>query len=121
MKTIGKLVTGMMFCTAFSLSGYGQQLLASNENPALPNTQEKQVTVKNSSERSIAIFAGPKEEIRDPRLRTYGGLSSNSVYVKPNDVVCLMSGEKKPIACTIIKPETTVVEVNSSATAVTGK
>lgn len=121
MKTIGKVVMGIMFCGVFSWSSYGQPLLANNENPTLPNMQEKEVTVKNSSERSIAIFAGPKEEIRDPRLRTYGGLSSNSVYVRPNDVVCLMSGEKKPIACTIIKSETTVVEVNSSATAVTGK
>jgi hypothetical protein len=121
MKNMKKvLVTVCALCTAI-VNGYTQNLVASNENPTASSNQEKTVIIKNNSEKRIAVFAGPKEGIREPRVITYGGLSSNKVYVMPNDVVCLMTDDKKPIACAIIKPETTVVEVNTSATGVTGK
>lgn len=121
MKKMKNIIATACAVSAAVVTCYGQELVASNETPAAAANQEKTVVIKNTSEKSIAVFAGPKEGIREPRLNTYGGLSSNKVYVKPSDVVCLMNDEKKPIACAIIKPETTVVEVNTSATGVTGK
>lgn len=121
MKTISKMISIAILTIIFRYSSMAQNVLASNEKPTASTNQEKAITIKNNSEKGIAIFAGPKENIREPRLHTFGGLSTNKVYVAPNDVVCLMTDDKKPIACTIIKPETTIVEINSSATGVTGK
>ncbi len=86
-----------------------------------PQGKELVLTVKNGCEKSIAVFAGPKEDIRDPKLNLYGGMSSNKVYVRPNDVVCLMTSDKKPSACTVVKPGMTSVEVNSSGNAIAGR
>lgn len=133
MKTMNRIcalaVTMLLFAgaataqTAYASSENGVPVLPkNNENPVAPSSnQEKVVLVKNTCEKSIAIFAGPKEGIRDPKMNSYGGLSTNKVYVMPNDVVCLMNDEKKPVACTIVKPETSTVEVNSSGTSVTAK
>jgi len=133
MKTMNRIcalaITMLLFAgaataqTAYASSENGVPVLPkNNENPVAPNTnQEKVVLVKNTCEKSIAIFAGPKEGIRDPKMNSYGGLSTNKVYVMPNDVVCLMNDEKKPMACTIIKPETSSVEVNSSGNGITAK
>jgi hypothetical protein len=120
MKTMKKGLAILCALTASALAAYSQNP-APNNSSTTPVNQEKTVIVKNTSEKSIAVFAGPKEGIREPRLNTYGGLSSNKVYVKVNDVVCLMTDDKKPIACAIVKPETTSVEVNVSATGVTAK
>lgn len=118
MKAYGKKLVCMAIGSMCGIALFAQSnVLASNEGA----NQDKTITVKNSSEKSIAVFAGPREGIRDPKLKTFGGLSSNTVYVVPNDVVCLMSADKKPIACAIVKSETTIVEINTSATAVTGR
>lgn len=96
---------------------------AITETPVtLPVGKEVIITLKNSSERPIAIFAGPKEGIREPKVFTYGGLSSNNkLYVHENEVVCLMTVDKRPIACTSIKPGITSVEVNSSANGISSR
>ncbi len=112
----------------FAVSANAQEV-ASNDEPAttakpdapVQANKEVTITIKNTCEKGVAVFAGPKEEIREPKLNTYGGLSTNKVYIKENDVVCLMTNEKKPIACTIVKPGMTTVEVNTSATGVTGR
>ncbi|MCW5908569.1 MAG: hypothetical protein KIS94_11970 [Chitinophagales bacterium] len=121
MKTVAKFFAVMLVILFGAQSVIAQNVLASNENPTASTNQERAITVKNNSEKGVAIFAGPKENIREPRVQTFGGLSTNKVYVSPNDVVCLMTDDKKPIACTIVKAETTVVEINTSATGVTGK
>jgi hypothetical protein len=133
MKTMNRIcalaITMLLFAgaataqTAYASSENGVPVLPkNNENPVAPSSnQEKVVLVKNTCEKSIAIFAGPKEGIRDPKMNSYGGLSTNKVYVMPNDVVCLMNDEKKPVACTIVKPETSSVEVNSSGNGITAK
>jgi hypothetical protein len=99
------------------------KLSKNTETPVAATTQGKEVVInfKNGAEKPVAIFAGPKEEIREPKLNTYGGMSSGKLYVKENEVVCLMTTDKKPIACALIKPGITSVEVNSSANAITGK
>ena len=114
MQNIRKAITAIIIALAF----IG---ISKANNPNAPETQEKIVTVKNTCGNGIAIYAGPKEGIRDPKINTYGGMSTNKVYVMPNDVVCLMTVEKKPIACMVVKLETTSVEINSSATTIIGK
>lgn len=97
---------------------------AAPEMPSAPATlvgKDVVITLKNSSERPIAIFAGPKENIREPKIFTYGGLSSNKLYLHENEVVCLMTVDKRPTSCTVLKPGITSVEVNTSGNSVAGK
>lgn len=82
---------------------------------------EVTIAIKNGSENKIYVFAGPKEEIRNPRISTYGGLSTNKVYVKEGDVICIMSEDNKPKSCAVVKPGMSAIEVNTSATTVTPK
>jgi len=79
------------------------------------------ILLRNTAEKSVAIFAGPKEEIKEPKIIVVGGLSKNTLYLKENDAVCLMTVDKRPVACTIIKPGVTTVEVNVSANAISSK
>ena len=89
--------------------------------PANANAKPVVITLHNAAEKSVAVFAGPKEELKEPKLNVVGGLSRNTLYLKENDAVCLMSVDKRPVACTIIKPGITVVEVNVSANAISSK
>src|SRR4051812_26669192 len=45
-----------------------------SEKPAAPTVvnKEVQILLKNSAEKSVAVFAGPKEEIKDPKLKVVG-------------------------------------------------
>ncbi|MFN8285855.1 MAG: hypothetical protein U0V74_03825 [Chitinophagales bacterium] len=95
---------------------------AIKEAPVAPPVgREVTIVVKNTCEKGVAVFAGPRENIKEPKLNAYGGLSTNKVYIHENDVVCLMTSDKKPVACTVIKPGMTTVEVNTSGTGVMGK
>lgn len=129
MKTIFKITL-----SAFVMLLFTGILPAQNETAALsrqPVTAEEPVanangatitiTLKNEAEKSVPVFAGPKEEIRDPKIKVVGGLSKNTLYLKPNDAVCLMTDDKRPVACTIIKPGVTVVEINVSANGISSK
>ena len=97
------------------------------ETPATPSAppavvgKEVTISLKNTAEKPIVIFAGPKENIREPKINTYGGLSMNKLYLHENEVVCLMTNEKKPMACTMIKPGITSVEINTSANSISGR
>ena len=95
---------------------------AINENPTAPATkQEMTITLKNSAEKPVIIFAGPKEDIRNPKVQTFGGLSKNTLYVQPNDVVCLMTHETKPMSCASVKEGVTILEINTSGTSIVTK
>lgn len=95
------------------------------ENPTAPaaNTASKEITIvlRNGAEKSVAVFAGPKDQLKEPKITVVGGLSKNNLYLKENDAVCLMTVDKRPVACTIIKPGITTVEVNASANGITSK
>lgn len=125
MKTVLKISACVLF-TAFGFSNSQAQALASLSSevtvPSKPaaNT-EMTIILKNSAEKPVIIFAGPKEGIRDPKVRTVGGLSKNTLYLQSNDVVCLMDREPKAMACTVIKPGISSVEVNVSATTISSK
>ena len=134
MKTISTfiltiLLTGCALFTAQAqelasvpTNGYSEAK-ASKEEVSTTTAVNKEVTItlKNTSEKAVAVFAGHKEDIRDPKLKAVGGLSKNTLYVYTNDVVCLMSAEKKPLACTVVKPGVTAVEVNTSANGISSK
>jgi len=53
----------------------------------------------------VSVFAGSKENLKKPTVKIVGGLSKNTLYLKQYDVVCIMSNDKKPIACTELSPE----------------
>jgi len=88
---------------------------------AAPSGKPMIITLHNASEKSVAIFAGPKEEIKEPKINVVGGSSKNILYLKENDAVCLMTVDKRPSACTIIKAGVNIVEINVSANAITSK
>lgn len=133
MKLIGKILTIIPVLMVISMAASAQDVALNTpndvpkarpivENPTAPaSTEEMTILVKNSCEKGVAIFAGSKEDIRDPRLSTYGGRSTNKVYVKVNDVICLMTAEKKPLACTSVKPGMTTAEVNTAGNGITGR
>ncbi len=133
MKHVNNLLIGSFLLVA-SISFAQTNEVASNstytkaaavsETPVAPATvagKDIVITLKNSSERSIAVFAGPKENIREPKIFTYGGLSTNKLYLHENEVVCLMTSDKRPTSCTVLKPGITTVEVNTSGNSVAGK
>jgi len=135
MKNLLK-VTASMLLICFALSSVQAQELASlstggypeakatTDKPAAPaaaNATPITLTIKNGCEKPMVVFAGPKEEIRNPKVNTYGGLSKNTVYLQTGDVVCLMTNDYKPTACTVVKAGATTVEINTSGNAITAK
>jgi hypothetical protein len=79
------------------------------------------ITLHNAAEKSVAVFAGHKEDLKEPKITVVGGSSRNVLYLTENDAVCLMTVDKRPAACTIIKPGMSTVEVNVSANGISGK
>lgn len=133
MKKVLKAMSCVMMLTLFATVASAQNEVAVNvhkataivETPTAPaaNTASKEVTIvlRNGAEKSVAVFAGPKDQLKEPKITVVGGLSKNNLYLKENDAVCLMTVDKRPVACTIIKPGVTTVEVNASANGITSK
>lgn len=133
MKNAIKAMSCVLMLTFFVTAVSAQNEVAVNvpkataiiENPTAPatNTAGKEMTIvlRNSAEKSVAVFAGPKDQLKEPKITVVGGLSKNNLYLKENDAVCLMTVDKRPVACTIIKPGITTVEVNTSANGITSK
>lgn len=89
--------------------------------PAAP-VKEITISLKNMAERPVAIFVGEKAELRDPKIKEVGGLTTNTIYVKTNQVVCVMSKDgKKVMACSNVRAGNTYMEVNNAATAISVK
>ena len=79
------------------------------------------VTLKNLSEGTIAIFAGPKDELKNTlKKKTVGGLSKNTLYLHVNEVVCILNADKI-VSCVAIQGTTTFLEINSSGNIITAK
>ena len=83
--------------------------------------KELTLTLKSLCEKDLPIFSGPRADIAKPQVKIIGGLSKNTIYVKVNEVVCIMNDKKKPVACADVKPATTTIEVNISGTGITAK
>jgi hypothetical protein len=83
--------------------------------------KEVTVTLKNLSEGTIAIFAGPKDELKNTlKKKTVGGLSKNTLYLHVNEVVCILNSDKI-VSCVAIQGTTTLLEINSSGNVITAK
>lgn len=119
MKTMLKyMMMAALLCT-LTISAQAQTALASNGNstPTVETKASKEVTleVKNTAEKRVSVFVGPREEYNNPKITGLGGLSSNTFYVKEGDVVCIMDENNKSKACTIVKPNITLIQINKSA------
>jgi hypothetical protein len=131
MKTNNIMMFALLLCGSQVFAQDGEtrtetiipRATAVTETVITPPARGKEVTItlKNTSGKGIAVFAGPREEIRDPKLQSFGGMSTNKIYVRENDAVCLMTTERKPIACVIIKPGMTTVEANIAANGLKGE
>ena len=78
--------------------------------------KEVTITLTNEGRGAVPVFAGNRIDVRNPKLQSVGGLSKNTLYLRVNDVVCIMTPEKKMVACAEIKPSTVKLSINSSAT-----
>jgi hypothetical protein len=115
-----------MMVAATLLAGtamYAQTAEANLENPALlaeskapAEIQAKEITLilKNDCTSHITVFAGSKKEVFDGKSQPIGGLSTNTLYIKEGDVVCIMNDPKTIQACAIARPGVTKVEINKS-------
>lgn len=76
-------------------------------------TKEVTVILHNESEGTVSVFAGHKEDLKTPKLTIVGGKSDNRLYLKTNDVVCIIS-KGKTVACASIKATTTKLSISLS-------
>ena len=112
----------LIFSGAIAQSTASKPPKTSSGKKAVPAKEGKEINVslKNNAEADVSIFAGKKEDLKKPAVKTFGGLSKNTLYIRENDVVCIMK-DKKPVSCVDAKPGTTSVEVNSSGNVITKK
>jgi hypothetical protein len=89
-------------------------LLAEAKTPAEIQGKEIVLTLQNDCTRHITVFAGSKKMVFDGKSEGIGGKSTNTLYLRENDVVCIMNDPKNIQACAIAKPGVTKVEINPS-------
>jgi len=113
----------MATAVCLSAGAYAQTADANIENPSMlaeakaPSTiQAKDITLtlKNDCTNHISVFAGPKKEVFDGKSLPVGGMSTNTLYVKEGDIVCIMTGPKTIQACAVAKEGTSKIEINKS-------
>ena len=86
-----------------------------------PPGKDITITLSNADEHSVSYFAGARTDLKTPKVKIAGGLSTNTLYVKENYVVCIMDNNKKPTACTDVPPGTKTVQINSSGNGISHK
>lgn len=81
------------------------------------------IELKNLSEKNVTIFVGPKTEIKNTKAKqkVYGGLSTNTIYVSINEVVCIISTDGKATSCADVHQGVTKMEVNKSGMVINGR
>ncbi len=85
-----------------------------SKKPSAPApVKEVTVILHNDSEGTVSVFAGHKEDLKEPKLTIVGGKSDNRLYLKTNDVVCIIS-KGKTVACAGIKSSTTKLSISLS-------
>lgn len=88
--------------------------------PTVPG-KDITITLKNLSEGSVQVFAGPKEELKNNlKKKTVGGLSKNTLYLHVNEIVCILNGGKT-VSCATITGSATLLEINNSGNVITVK
>jgi len=89
-------------------------MLAEAKTPVEVQAKEVTLTLKNDCTHNLTLFAGSKKEVFDGKSQAIGGLSTNTLYIKEGDVVCIMTNPKTIQACAVAKPGVTKVEINPS-------
>ena len=85
-------------------------------NTGTPEIQHKDITlsIKNSCGTIINLYAGPKKDVFNGSTQALGGHSTNILYLKESDMICIMSAPKTIQACTQARAGMTKVEINPS-------
>jgi hypothetical protein len=88
--------------------------LAEASTPAAVQGKELTITIKNDCEKHLQIFAGSKKEVFGGKSQELGGASTNTLYIREGDVVCIMNDPKTIQACSIAKDGVSKIEINKS-------
>ena len=74
------------------------------------------IRLKNNSDKPVIIFAGPKDELSNPkpRQKAYEAHSTNTIYVSMNEVVCIINEDEKPVSCEDVKAGIVEMEVTAN-------
>jgi hypothetical protein len=121
MKWFAKcMIAAAILCAGSNLSAQAladgaienPSILAEAKAPATIQAKEIKVELKNDCGKHITIYAGDKKEVFDGHSQSIGGMSTNTLYVKEGDVVCIMNDPKTIQACSILKPGVSKVEIN---------
>jgi hypothetical protein len=110
----------LMLNTAYS-QGTGAKQPVKRTAPAIGNSVA--IELKNLCEKSVTIFAGRRADLKAPKAKqkVYGGLSTNTLYVSVNEVVCIINAQEKPTSCVDVKAGKAQMEVNTAGTVITTK
>ena len=78
------------------------------------NAPQKELTIKlvNDCTKSQMVYTGPKKDVFHGKYQDIGGSSTNTIYVKSGDVVCIMKDKKSVKACNDAKTTTSKMEIN---------
>ena len=81
------------------------------------------IGLKNLSDKSVTIYAGPKEDLEKPeaRQKVYEARGTNTIYVSINEVVCIMHEGGKPISCADVVPGAAEMEIDGAGNSITVK
>jgi hypothetical protein len=81
------------------------------------------LSLKNMSDNKVTIFAGPRDELSNPKTRqkVYEGQSTNTVYASVNEVVCILGADGKPVSCIDVMPNAEELEVDNSGTKISSR
>ena len=122
MKSIMKCVM-MAAAICMTASSYAQTSTPNTETPPVKVVEKTQIqiepkditlSIKNSCGAIINLYAGPKKDVFNGSSQQLGGHSTNSLYLKEGDMVCIMKEPKVIQACTQARAGMTKVEINPS-------
>ena len=119
------LIKSVLIAAAICMtaSSYAQSAVPNTETPPVKIVEKTQVeiqakditlSIKNSCGAIINLYAGPKKDVFNGRSEQLGGHSTNSLYLKEGDIVCIMKDPKTIQACTQARAGMTKVEINPS-------
>lgn len=119
-KAIFTVCLLLILCNAYS-QGKTSKTATKKTAPAIGKSVS--VQLKNLCEKQVIIFVGQRADLKNPKpkQKVYGGLSTNTVYARVNEVVCILNEQEKPVSCINVKAVATKMDVNSAGTVITGK
>jgi hypothetical protein len=107
-------IGGGAFAQTAEASIENPSTLSEAKAPAVAQSKELTLTLKNDCKNHINIFAGSRKEVFGGKSQMIGGQSTDTIYINEGDVICIMNDPKTIQACSIAKPGMTKVEINPS-------